>query len=265
MFVIKCSIMKGKSMMIKKFTHFLTIILVCCLIVIGCSGDTGPNDISPLYPQLANLGTEALKIADPVKGEEIAVINTSLGTVKVRLFPENAPLAVENFITHAKDGYYDGVIFHRVVEDFVIQGGDPTGSGMGGESIYGNVFENEVSVNLHHFTGSLAMANAGPDTNGSQFYIVQGTVGEFIDIMRDPEYSEYISNYIPNFSSETFPDDVLNAYSKLGGHPELDYGYTVFGQVFEGMDVVNKIAAVEKDGERPVKDVTIKSVKITNY
>ena len=77
----------------------------------------------------------------PADGEITATINTTLGTIKVKLFPEEAPKAVENFVTHAKNGYYDGIIFHRVIKDFMIQGGDPNGTGMGGESIWGRPFE----------------------------------------------------------------------------------------------------------------------------
>ena len=80
---------------------------------------------------------------------------------------------MENFLTHAENGYYDGMIFHRVIQDFMIQGGDPTGTGMGGESIYGAEFEDEFSMNLFNLRGALSMANAGPNTNGSQFFIVQ--------------------------------------------------------------------------------------------
>ena len=78
-----------------------------------------------------------------------------------------------NFIALSKDGYYDGVIFHRIIKDFMIQGGDPTGTGMGGESIYGESFEDEFSEELYNIRGALSMANAGPNTNGSQFFIVQ--------------------------------------------------------------------------------------------
>ena len=81
------------------------------------------------------------QLALPVEGELIATINTTMGTIKVKLFPEAAPKAVENFTTHAKNGYYDGIIFHRVIKDFMIQGGDPTGTGRGGKSIWGDTFE----------------------------------------------------------------------------------------------------------------------------
>lgn len=104
---------------------------------------------------------------------KIAVIKTDKGDIKVRLFPEEAPKAVENFVTHAENGYYDGLIFHRVIKDFMIQGGDPKGTGTGGESIWGKPFADEFSSELHNFRGALSMANAGPNTNGSQFFIVQ--------------------------------------------------------------------------------------------
>ena len=109
----------------------------------------------------------------PADGEITATINTTLGAIRVKLFPEEAPKAVENFITHAKNGYYDGIIFHRVIKDFMIQGGDPNGTGMGGESIWGRPFEDEFTPKLHNLRGALSMANAGPCTNGSQFFIVQ--------------------------------------------------------------------------------------------
>ena len=103
----------------------------------------------------------------------IATIKTNHGDMRIKLFPEHAPKTVANFIALSKDGYYDGVIFHRIIKDFMIQGGDPTGTGMGGESIYGESFEDEFSEELYNVRGALSMANAGPNTNGSQFFIVQ--------------------------------------------------------------------------------------------
>ncbi|WP_042279514.1 peptidylprolyl isomerase [Candidatus Protochlamydia sp. R18] len=104
--------------------------------------------------------------------QPIAQIETTQGTIEVALRPDVAPKATENFIKHAKDGYYNGVIFHRVIKSFMIQGGDPTGTGRGGESIWNKPFEDEVSDNVKFDRpGLLAMANAGPKTNGSQFFI----------------------------------------------------------------------------------------------
>ena len=110
------------------------------------------------------------QFSDMVDGETIAVIKTNKGDIKVRFFPEEAPKAVENFISLAESGYYDGVIFHRVINDFMIQGGDPDGDGTGGESAFGGKFEDEFSSKLYHFRGALSMANSGADTNGSQFF-----------------------------------------------------------------------------------------------
>lgn len=138
--------------------------------VVGCGKEddkTTTDNTQPLEK------TTILQAEAPTEGEEIAVITTSMGEIKLRFFPSEAPKAVENFTTHAKDGYYDGVTFHRVIADFVVQGGDPTGTGAGGESIWEEDFEDEISPNLHFFRGALAMANKGTDTNSSQFFMVQ--------------------------------------------------------------------------------------------
>ena len=107
-----------------------------------------------------------------LQANPIATIKTNKGDIKVELRADLAPKAVENFVKHSKDGYYDGTIFHRVIKNFMIQGGDPTGTGRGGQSIWGKKFEDEFSSKaLFDKAGILAMANAGPNTNGSQFFI----------------------------------------------------------------------------------------------
>ena len=99
-------------------------------------------------------------------------LETTQGSIEFELFNDIAPKTCENFTTHCKNGYYDGVIFHRIIEDFMIQGGDPTGTGRGGESIWGKPFEDECTPDLKFDkAGLLAMANAGPGTNGSQFFV----------------------------------------------------------------------------------------------
>ena len=115
------------------------------------------------YPQ-----QDAQNYAGPV-----ATFKTTLGDIQVKPFADLAPKTVENFVTHAKNGYYDNGIFHRVIKDFMVQGGDPNGTGMGGESIWGGSFEDEFSHKLRNVRWALSMANAGPNTNGSQFFIVQ--------------------------------------------------------------------------------------------
>ncbi|MGM0124189.1 peptidyl-prolyl cis-trans isomerase A (cyclophilin A) [Enterococcus sp. AZ194] len=180
------------------------------------------------------------------ENESAVEIQTTAGNIKLKLFPEIAPKAVENFMTHAKDGYYDGIIFHRVINEFMIQGGDPEGTGLGGESIWGKPFKNEPSNQLYHIRGALSMANSGVDTNGSQFFIVQNTEDQSDGLLYD-----------------YYPKAIIDAYKK-GGSPTLDGGYTVFGQVYEGMDTVDKIATqkVKDDGQSPVEPVKIKTIKI---
>ena len=192
------------------------------------------------------------QLESPKHGEPIAVLHTSMGDISVRLFPEQAPKAVENFLTHAKDGYYDGLTFHRVIDDFMIQGGDPTGTGCGGESIWGAPFEDEFDIELRNYRGALSMANAGPGTNGSQFFIVQAGSAP-ADMLAQME----------ELKDRGFADDVIQAYRELGGTPWLDFRHTVFGQVLDGMEVVDAIADVPVDGsDMPLEDVLIQNIEI---
>lgn len=197
------------------------------------------------FPQLSN---------DVTDNESEVLMHTSEGDITIKLFPKYAPLAVENFLTHAKEGYYNGVLFHRVISDFMIQSGDPKGDGTGGESIWknkdksidsGNGFKNEISPYLYNIRGAVAMANAGADTNGSQFFINQNT-----------------DDQSQKLSSSSYPEPIIRAYAK-GGNPSLDGNYTVFGQVIDGMDVVDKIAqTATDDNDKPTTDVTITSIDI---
>lgn len=201
-----------------------------------------------------DMGLEQLK--QPQVGEEVGIITTNYGEIKVRFFPEVAPKAVENFKTHAKDGYYNGVTFHRVMNEFMIQGGDPDGSGRGGESIWGASFEDEFDLNYHNFRGSLSMANAGPGTNGSQFFIVQKTSVD----------KAMMDDMAKAGEGSGFSEDVINAYKELGGTPWLDFRHTVFGQVYEGMDIVDKIASVKVgSNDKPVEPVIMEKVEIIEY
>lgn len=188
-----------------------------------------------------------------VQGDTIATIKTNMGEIKIRLFPKYAPKAVENFVTHAKEGYYDGLIFHRVIENFMIQGGDPNGTGTGGESIWGEPFEDEFTPELHNLRGALSMANAGPGTNGSQFFIVQAK-----------EVSEDMLEQLRMANEQYFPTECIETYEKMGGTPWLDYHHTVFGQVFEGMETVDAIAGAPADyfTNKPKTDVIIESIII---
>ena len=176
-------------------------------------------------------------------------VHTNQGDFTLELFPEVAPKTVENFVTHAKNGYYNGVIFHRVIEDFMIQGGDPTGTGMGGESIYGRTFEDEFSREAFNLYGTLSMANAGPNTNGSQFFIVTA--------------KQVPAQMLKQLKDGGWPEEIVEEYAKVGGTPWLDHRHTVFGRVVEGMDVVLKIEGVERNAQdRPLEDVVIESMDV---
>ena len=179
----------------------------------------------------------------------LVTVHTNLGDFTLELFPEVAPKTVENFVTHAKNGYYDGVIFHRVIEDFMIQGGDPTGTGMGGESIYGRTFEDEFSREAFNLYGTLSMANAGPNSNGSQFFIVTA--------------KQVPAQMLKQLKDGGWPEEIVEEYAKVGGTPWLDHRHTVFGRVVEGMDVVLKIEGVERNAQdRPLEDVVIESMDV---
>ena len=192
------------------------------------------------------------QVADPEKGETIAIMHIkNYGDIKIKFFKDVAPKAVENFVTHAKNGYYNGLIFHRVMNDFMIQGGDPTGTGYGGESIWNTPFEDEFSYDLVPYRGALCMANSGSNTNGSQFFIEQA------------KYDEQTAKTLSQYG---YPDNILAAYEIYGGSMHLFGKHTVFGQVFEGMDVVDKIAATETDNNnKPTNPVVIESIEITEY
>jgi cyclophilin family peptidyl-prolyl cis-trans isomerase len=289
-----------------KLKGILSLVVLVMLIITPMTACTSKPRVSDAYPD-KKVGFQLEK---PEKGEEIAVMHTSMGDIKIRFFPKAAPKAVENFITHAKNGYYDGVIFHRVINDFMIQGGDPDGNGSGGESIWGKPFEDEFDSKLLNLRGSLSMANTGiygKHSNGSQFFINQAPAEKFsgketFENMAESYHSNYNSqksellqyynsykdqidsqfgsfdaffktNYYLAPDPKLVPDEVWELYEKYGGNISLDgawrewNGHTVFGQVFEGMDVVDSISAVETDSEynKPLEDVVIKSIDIVVY
>ena len=202
----------------------------------------------------------------PKEGETVAIIKVKgFGEMKVKFFEKVAPKAVENFTTHAKNGYYNGVTFHRVINEFMIQGGDPTGTGFNGESIWGTGFGTEIAPELVPYRGSLCMAmSSQPNSIGSQFFITQAN------------YSQNMENML---KSGGYPNGLLEQYKDYGGYLSLYLQYTVFGQVYEGLDVLDKIAAVKTgsvplviDGvnygnqdDKPLEDVIIENIEITTY
>ena len=179
----------------------------------------------------------------------VATIHTNLGDLTVKLFDDVAPKTVKNFVELAEKGYYNGVIFHRIIRDFMIQGGDPTGTGMGGESIYGEKFEDEFSENVFNIRGALSMANAGPNTNGSQFFIVQN------------ENLPYDKSALVKGG---WPEEIAEIYT-AGGTPHLDGRHTVFGQLAnaESFETLDRIAKEPTGSQyKPENDVEIISIDL---
>lgn len=249
----------------------LTILTLTLALTTGCANleklgitkkndateETTTTDTTQSSEAKINLNSLVLPQLDKTIADNESAVKmvTSEGTMTIKLFPELAPKAVENFMTHAKEGYYNKTKFHRVIKDFMIQGGDPKGTGVGGESIWQEEFAPEISNQLYHINGALAMARTNGDvsekTQGSQFYIVQNH--------QDTADGLLIDDY---------PEKIIEAY-RNGGTPFLDKEYSVFGQVIEGLDVIDKIANVEVEADasggqpsKPKKDVTVKSIKI---
>ncbi|MBR5486321.1 MAG: peptidylprolyl isomerase [Oscillospiraceae bacterium] len=235
----------------KIISIFLTAVMMMSFAACGAKNESSNQQAASQEQSIQEV--ELLQFTEVDPNEEIVVMQTNQGVIKIRLFPQHAPKAVENFVTHINNGYYDGVTFHRVIDGFMIQGGDPQGTGAGGESIWGEAFEDEFNIGLRNFRGALSMANSGPNTNGSQFFIVQAP---YVN-------PEAISNSV--FSSgETgakWSDNIIEKYKEVGGTPHLDYVHTVFGHVVEGMDTVDTIAALGMDMMgTPSEEVIIEKV-----
>lgn len=271
--------------MIKKYISIFVIIMLSFVLLTGCAQTTSTekkveekqekqeeqvqNETEQEVVDINTFDFEAAannQMSKPKNGETIAIIKVKdFGEMKVKFFENIAPKAVENFTTHAKNGYYDGLTFHRVIKEFMIQGGDPDGNGMGGESIWGTGFGTELSYELVPYRGSLCMAMSSlPNSIGSQFFITQAN------------YDEEIKDLL---ASANYPAGLINQYEKYGGYLSLYLQYTVFGQVYEGLDVLDEIANVKTksvplviDGidygtqdDKPVKDVVIETIEITTY
>ena len=273
--------------------------ILALVLAAACLGGCGKKTVEPRQFVKNEDGSYSAAAYDD--SLPVAVIEVEgFGTIRAVLFEDEAPKTVENFITHAEEGYYDGLTFHRVIDEFMIQGGDPQGDGTGGESIWGKDFEDEFTDNLYNFRGALSMANSGKNTNGSQFFIVQESDGSsytdsYFDSIEEQnklshykkakqQFQQYLNlgyaaedlatygiteatlkaNFQRQNAGQTqFTDDVRNYYRQVGGTPWLDGKHTVFGQVIEGMDVVDTIAAVSvDDNSAPNEAVVISSITI---
>ena len=196
----------------------LSLLVVGLLVLSGCNSKETKETMPATSSQVS---TQSSSATTTPQSKDVVILKTNQGDITLKMFPKVAPLAVENFTTHAKNGYYDGLIFHRVIKGFMIQGGDPTGTGRGGESIWHKEFINEYAPNVvFNKPFLLAMANHGPNTNGSQFFIT------------------------------TVPTPFLNG------------GYTIFGEVISGQEVVQKIENTKTGrADRPIeKQVITKAI-----
>ena len=236
-------------------------IAACALLLCACSGGLRP-------PERRAVQSGERQFTAPADGDLIAIFETSLGEIRAVLYPDAAPMAVENFTGLARTGYYDGTPVWRVEYGFTVQGGDATGSGSGGSTIWSNnPYPLEADPALRHYTGALCAAWAtgadGAHAGGnSQFYFVTalpGSVGR--------ELQEQLT-------AAGYPESQVDAYAAAGGLPYLDNTDTVFGQIYEGQDVADQMACAEtaldeegNDTHRPTDEaaITIERVLVTQY
>lgn len=235
----------------KFFSLLLSLSLVLSLG--GCGGEKRA-------PRRAAVQSDERQFAQPAEGDLIAVFETSLGEIRAVLYPDAAPMAVNNFAGLARTGYYDGTVIWRAEYGFVVQGGDAGGTGTGGGTIWSNnPYPLEPSDSLRHYAGALCAAFSEAGGTG-QFYFVQALPGS-VD-----------KAALQQLTDAGYPEEQTAAYKAAGGLPYLDNTDTVFGQVYQGMEVVDAIACADtvrtEDGAdtfRPEEDIVIQHITVTVY
>lgn len=284
----------------KKFIRNISALSICATMLLsGCAESKAPTEITFIDVDSdfeGNCGDVSIE-----SGDTYAVITVAdFGDIKIKLFPEAAPYAVKNFIKLAENGYYEGKNVHRVISDFMIQGGSLNGNGTGGFSAEGGEFEREINSSMRHFYGALCYANAA-GKNTCQFYIVNNKTSQAVsaeyytenaevysmqaeayrgmiaDMDKESDYYVYFNSVAKNyddmasgfsFMSNATNEQIIEKYAEVGGVPFLDGGYVVFGQTVEGFDVIDKISSVEvtdngaEEVSSPVKEITIEKVVI---
>ena len=235
-----------------RFQKMVVIALTAGALLSACSSGNGLFSAK----QRPNVTSTELQFQTPSDGMPIATLTTSKGVIKMVLFDQFAPQAVENFIGLANQGYYNGLPFHRIVSDFLIQTGDASGTGTGGATIWNNTsYPIEISDLLHHYSGAVSMAHVGEsDENMSQFFIV-ATPSDSVD----KEFADHLTEM-------GVRSEVVQAYRDGGGAPYLDNLNTVFGQIYSGMEIVDEICSTAngEDGASS-EDVILESVVIGTY
>lgn len=239
--------------------HNMLIILLSALLMLACSQASQADT--------ATTGSDNQEQKNPTKKKKPAqmtkvLLKTSMGDIVIALYDET-PLHKENFIKLVNDKYYDGVLFHRIIQNFMIQTGDPESKAAKPGQMLGNggpgyTIPAEFVPGLYHKRGAVAAARMGDNVNpkkessGSQFYIVDGRVFSTNDL-----------NRVIQMTGKTYSMEQIKDYTSIGGAPHLDGDYTVFGEVVSGMEIVDKIAAQQKDGrDRPLEDIKIISAEI---
>lgn len=286
-------------MKLKNILKFGFLFLTAGMLLTGCGnpagspadGDNSDNNISS---SSGNLGEVTPKSGDLIATFEIE----GFGTIKAVLFPDIAPVGVENFQKLCNDGFYKGLTIHRVMEGFMFQGGSTNGDGTGGDAaVNGGSFGIETSGNARHFYGALCYANAAGQ-NSTQFYIVNSNEKDPFDNMIK-QYDDVINEYKKRAAAASSADEkafyeyyasqyetaredykkevaamdpaLKKLYDERGGAPSLDGGYTVFGQVYEGFDVIQSISKVEvvedsrNEKSKPVQTIIIKDITVTEF
>lgn len=244
----------------KKLCAAAWIAALLALCLFGCSGEEKGYKL----PERTAVESGERQFATPSEGDLIAIFDTSLGEVRAVLYPDDATMAVENFVGLARTGYYDGTVIWRSEYGFAVQGGDASGTGTGGSTIWSNnPYPLEASADLRHYTGALcaAFASGGESEGGnSQFYFVTALPNSVDKTMQE------------ELAANGYTESQIAAYADGGGLPYLDNTDTVFGQVYLGMEVVDAMACAptvaNEDGTdtfRPEEDIVINSVTITTY
>lgn len=225
-------------------------------LLVGC-GEKAPNGLKKTKVERPEFESELAQLAGPKDGDTIAIFKTTEGEIRAVLFPDKAPMAVENFVGLAQQGFYDGKPFHRVLYGFVAQSGDADGTGLSGRTIWkNNPYPKEPSPDLRHFPGALCAAFSADEvvSGGSQFYFVQALPGTLTETTQQ------------QLAESGCSQAVVDAYTTLGGLPYLDFTDTVFGQVYKGMKVIDSIAMVDTDENgHPTEEVLVESVTIETY
>lgn len=232
--------------------HITLRLLALCLCVgllAACGGKQAIGKRAPVE-------SAELQFQGPQEGDTIAIFDTSKGELRAVLYPALAPMACDNFIGLAQQGYYSGTTFHRVEYGSYIQGGDATGTGNGSATIWNaDTFPLESSQKLRHYSGALCVAfDRDSKTATGQFYIVTTPPGN-LD-----------SGMLQRLSGAGYSQEAIDAYTAAGGLPQQDNVDTVFGQIYQGQAVADAISAVTvDDASRPAQNVTINSITITTY